>query len=232
MVISRFGGGKDGARGGDPSHAPVSAPLPFAMIAEVRAYWEALRDGPTLPRRAQIDPRGIAGALEGAFILERIAPGIARFRLAGMALVDLMGMEVRGMPLSALFDPVGRRALAAGLEQVFSGPAVLDLRLASERGIGRPDLTGRMLILPLADDDGQTGLALGCLATAGEPGRTPRRFRITATTEQALAATPAPRAPRASTAPVAGLAEAAARYDPTAAIERPYLRLVKSDTRG
>ncbi len=228
MLISLFGGSKDGARGGDPSHLPVSAPQPLAMLAEVRAYWEALRDGPTLPRRAQIDPRGIEGALEGAFILERIAPGIARFRLAGMALVELMGMEVRGMPLSALFDPVGRRALATGLEQVFSGPAVLDLRLVAERGIGRPELTGRMLILPLADDDGQIRLALGCLATAGEPGRTPRRFRITATTEQSLAATPAP---RASTAPVAGLAEAAARYDPTATIERPYLRLVRSDAR-
>jgi len=232
MVISLFGGSKDGAWGSDRAHVPVSAPPNFAKVAEVRAYWEALRDGPTLPRRVRIDPRGIEGALEGAFILERIAPGIARFRLAGMALVDLMGMEVRGMPLSALFDPVGRRALAAGLESVFSGPAVLDLRLACERGIGRPDLTGRMLILPLADDDGQTRLALGCLATAGETGRTPRRFRITSSTEQSLPTAPAQHRPRAITEPVAGLAEAAAPYEPAAPNERPYLRLVRSDSRG
>ncbi|MDP2739179.1 MAG: PAS domain-containing protein [Pseudorhodobacter sp.] len=228
MVISLFGGSKDGARDSDPARLPSQAPQPFTMLSEVRAYWEALRDGPTLPRRAQIDPRGIEGALEGAFILERIAPGIARFRLAGMALVDLMGMEVRGMPLSALFDPAGRRALADALEQVFVGPAVLDLRLAAERGIGRPDLTGRMLILPLDDDNGQTRLALGCLATAGEAGRTPRRFRIGTITQQAFA--------RGAASPVmgsvTGLAEAPAQFEPASSTARPYLRLVKFDARG
>jgi len=224
MAISFFGGGKDGSRDSGAARFSSQPTQPSAMLAEVRAYWEALRDGPTLPRRARIDPRGIAGALEGAFIVERIAPGIARFRLAGMALVDLMGMEVRGMPLSALFDPAGRRALAAGLEQVFAGPAVLDLRLAAERGIGRPELTGRMLILPLADDDGQIRLALGCLATAGETGRTPRRFQITASTEQTLA-------PRPVMAPSTEFAEAPAGFASAPTTERPYLRLVRSDTR-
>jgi len=224
MAISFFGGNREGAGDRDPVQILSGTRQPFAMLAEVRAYWEALRDGPTLPRRARIDPRGIEGALEGAFIVERIAPGVARFRLAGMEVVDLMGMEVRGMPLSALFDPAGRRALAGALEQVFAGPAVLDLRLAAERGIGRPELTGRMLILPLADDEGQIRLALGCLATAGETGRTPRRFQITASTEQTLD-------PRPVMARSAEFAEAPAGFASAPTTERPYLRLVRSDTR-
>ena len=57
-----------------------------------------------MPRRAEIDPRGIENALEYAFILERIAPGMARIRLAGIHLSDLMGMEVRGMPLTSFID--------------------------------------------------------------------------------------------------------------------------------
>ncbi|HEX9856966.1 MAG TPA: PAS domain-containing protein, partial [Paracoccaceae bacterium] len=167
MAISFRGG--DGVAGAGTHHA---------MISEVRAYWEALRHGPRLPLRAQIDPRGIEGALEGAFILERVAPGIARFRLAGMQLVELIGMEVRGMPVSALFDPTGRQRLASGLEQVFTSPAVLDLRLEAERGIGRPSLTARMVVLPLRRDSDGADLALGCLATEGEIGRRPRRFFI------------------------------------------------------
>ncbi|MCU0901790.1 MAG: PAS domain-containing protein [Cypionkella sp.] len=73
------------------------------MISEVRAYWEALRNGDMLPRRDRVDPRGIAGALEHSFLVERIAPGIARFRISGMIYNDLMGMDIRGMPMSCLF---------------------------------------------------------------------------------------------------------------------------------
>ncbi|MEM1421046.1 MAG: PAS domain-containing protein, partial [Pseudomonadota bacterium] len=55
-------------------------------LSLVEAYWEGLRAGRLVPRRADVDPRGIDQALEYSFILERIAPGMARFRLAGMHL--------------------------------------------------------------------------------------------------------------------------------------------------
>ncbi|EEW26423.1 PAS domain-containing protein [Rhodobacter ferrooxidans] len=224
-----FLSGKRGASDAEPAVAkgPLivrdpAARLIFAQTAEVRAYWEALRDGATLPARAQIDPRGIAGALDCAFIIERIAPGIARFRLAGMHLVELMGMEVRGMPLSAMFDPMGRAALATGLEQVFKGPSILDLRLAAERGLGKPSLHGRMLILPLRGDSGAADLALGCLATIGEIGRKPRRFHIATTTQEMLSDAPKARVPEP------GFAEAVPGFAP-APVKRPHLRLVRFD---
>lgn len=221
MAISFRGGGGVSGTG-----------MQYAMISEVRAYWEALRDGPQLPLRAQIDPRGIEGALEGAFILERIAPGIARFRLAGMQLVELIGMEVRGMPVSALIDPSGRQRLAAGLEQVFTSPAVLDLRLEAERGIGKPSLTARMIVLPLRRDTEGAGLALGCLATEGEIGRRPRRFFIANAMVEPLRTADTATLPRSAPPPMAlaGMAEPPALFKgKPAASERPYLRLVRQE---
>ena len=109
----------------------------FAIIAQLEAYWEALRGGNLLPKRSEVDPRGIEAALEYAFILERIAPGIARMRIGGSHLNELMGMEVRGMPLTALFAPNARRQIADGLEDVFQTPAIATLRLTSPGGVRR-----------------------------------------------------------------------------------------------
>jgi hypothetical protein len=133
-----------------------------------------------------IDPRGIAEALESTFLLERVAPGIARFRIAGMHLHDLIGLDVRGMPLSTLFDPAARTRLAEGLEAVFTTPAILEMWLEAERSLGRPRLEGRMLVLPLSDAQGHSTLALGCLALAGALGRAPRRFAMMGLMREAL----------------------------------------------
>jgi len=150
----------------------------FGILTTVRAYWQSLRQGAALPAREAVDPRGIAQGLESTFLLERVAPGVARFRVAGMHLHDLIGLDVRGMPLSTLFDPAARTRLSDGLEAVFSTPAILEMGLEAERGLGRPQLDGRMLLLPLTDMQGQTTLALGCLAMAGALGRAPRRFAV------------------------------------------------------
>ena len=165
-------------RGGVISLAARRAPGRFGALDDVRRYWEALRGDRLLPLRSEIDPRGIDGALDGAFIVERIAPGIARFRLAGTSLVDLMGAEVRGMPLSVLFDAGSRRVLADAVEAVFSGPEALRVNLTGERGMGRPPLEAEMLMLPLKSDLGDTTRALGCLVTGGGVGRTPRRLVV------------------------------------------------------
>ena len=194
MVLSFLGkGGKSGASDGGNSGPR------FAMLAEVRAYWEGLRQDGALPLRDQIDPRGIAGALENTFLLERVAPGIARFRLAGMQLHDLMGMDVRGMPLSALFEPAARSRLADGLEGAFRSPAVLEMWLEAERGIGRPALQGRMIVLPLTGVRGESDLALGCLAMEGALGRAPRRFAVAGLMSEVVASHHAPAVERLQT---------------------------------
>lgn len=214
---------------------PISGRPTQDPLVQVRAYWEGLRDNGAIPQRDQISPRGIESALSSTFLIERVAPGIARFRIAGMELADIMGMEARGMPISAFFTTEGRPVLATKLEQMFSDPAILTMDLAADAGLGRPALTARLLALPLRDDAGHIRLALGCIALTGTIGRSPRRFDIRHATLSALdAPRRQPAAPRergfapqviASTDQHA-FAEPAARFE-GAPRARPHLRVVE-----
>lgn len=155
------------------------AAMKYPAISQVEAYWTALSNGGTVPLRADIDPRGLEDVLEYAFILERIAPGVGRFRLAGGHLVDLMGMEVRGMPVTAIFVPEARKSLSDVIEQVCDRPQVAELTLDSSGGIGREPLAARMFLAPLRSDFGKVDRLLGCLQAEGRIGRQPRRFTVT-----------------------------------------------------
>lgn len=201
----------------------------FRSLTEVEAYWEGLRMGDAVPRRADIDPRGIENALEYAFVLERIAPGLARLRIAGMHLGDLMGMEMRGMPISAMVQPTGRTGFARTLEAVMSRPAVARITLSAQTGIGKPSLDGRMLLLPLLSDMGEITRVLGCFETHGQIGRAPRRFSVTQTDLRNLPGQGSRKALPPQRAE-AGFAEGQRRFDrPRPGLRPGYLRLVKSD---
>lgn len=199
---------------------PLRQQALFPALSRIESYWEGLRNGRLMPARGEVDPRGIADSLEYAFVLEKIAPGLGRLRLAGMHLGDLMAMEVRGMPLTAMFLPEARRELQKAQEAVLGQPAALRLTLAADSGLGRAPLTGQMLLLPLRDDYGAPTRVLGGLQTRGEIGRGPRRFRIRDIETKPLDTDPltSPRPLDASrTAPVqparpASPADARARY--------------------
>lgn len=194
-------------------------------LRQVEAYWTAQRAGRVVPARSDIDPRGIEGALEFSFIAERIAPDHARIRIAGTHLCDLMGMEVRGMPLSALLSPVSRATLGQMIRAAFDAPARIELSLLAERRIGKPELAGRLLLLPMSDDFGDISRILGCLVSDGTIGRAPRRFDITQHNRVDLRpeghafASPSAQRPRA-------VAEAPRRFEPGPV---PYLKVVKDD---
>lgn len=195
----------------------------YQIITHVRAYWEALREDGALPRRMQIDPRGIEGALPYAFLVERIGSGIGRFRLAGTHVADLMGMDVRGMPFSALFSPDARSSVAERLEQVFTTPAILDLSLEAERGMAQPALEGRMILLPV-QGIAETDLALGCLVTEGRLGRSPRRFAVARALQERIGTV-------RTTQSVSGFAEEQIPFDPPKPRPHPHLRLVHSSAK-
>lgn len=213
---------------------PGGVVVPFAgmrkdmtktIVEEVRAYWEALRAGRPVPLRSEVDPRGIEGALDCSFILERVAPQVVRFRVAGGHLNDLMGMEVRGMPLTAMLSPASRAEMGAVIAAVFDSPAVAEVSLMAETGPGRPALGARLLILPMRSDRGGIDRALGCMPTTGPIGLAPRRFTLVDVRRtDIVAGQPTP--PLSLATP--GFAE------PMAGFLRPergraHLRLVKSD---
>ncbi|SFS55736.1 PAS domain-containing protein [Sulfitobacter marinus] len=199
----------------------------FSAIAQVEAYWEGLRQDRLLPKRSDIDPRGIEAALEYAFILERVAPGVARMRIAGSHLSDLMGMEVRGMPITAFLSTESRRRFSDTLEELFSTPAVGTLALRNETGAAE----GRMVLLPLKSDMGDVTRMLGCFVTKGDIAADPCRFNIEDIQVRPLMAQQ-PVFDRAPQPPVADApkAQRPVRQQCTDGGSVPYLRLVKSDS--
>lgn len=202
-----------------------------ARLRLIRDYWESLRGDRLLPSRSEINPRGIEAALGQAMLIERVGRGVARFRVAGMDITDLAGMDVRGMPISCLMMPGERLAFADALEEVFARPARLWLDLEAERGLGRPPVTARMLLLPLAMEPGGAAMAFGALCRCGSIGQAPRRFALARRLVEPLTPEPGlPAAPRV----VAFAEPPAAPYDPRprpprAAPGRTHLRLVKTE---
>lgn len=200
----------------------------FPAVNVIDAYWSALaaQSGPDkVPLRSQIDPRGIGTSLANAFILEQVAPGIARFRLAGSHLADLMGMEVRGMPLTAMFLPEARDTVARVLDAAFSTPACATLVLTGQHGLGRAPLEARMTLLPLRDEEGRVSRVLGGIEAKGVIGRQPRRFTITQQRTTSLARCSTTRTGIAERQ-MSGLADPATTFVAAPQGERPGLRLV------
>lgn len=217
----------------------------YAAIAQIEAYWEAVRGARLLPKRSDIDPRGIEQCLEHAFILERVAVGIARMRIAGNNLNKVMGMEVRGMPLTSFFTPAARAVVSDLLEVVFQTPAICTLHLTSAEAPGRPAIQARLIMLPLKSDLGDVSRVLGCLVVKGDIGNAPRRFDISRKDVLHIAAGEAPvSTAKPKTTPSApplpaeespqtllnGMAEDQKPFDTEEAKRRPpYLRLIKTD---
>lgn len=158
----------------------LRAPEPrFVAVEAVQRHWEAIRANRIAPARDEIDPRPLAANLDVLFIGEMVAPRVARLRLCGQHLGDLLGMDPRGMPLSAFFTFAARDAVGEALEQVTQGARVM-LPLRAESGLGRPGLDGMLALMPLTDRAGKMSRVLGVLETVGQIGRAPRRFNLSA----------------------------------------------------
>ena len=147
------------------------------IIKDLFGYWDQLRGERLAPTRSEIDPRQIKGTLEHTFILEAVQNGAPRFRLAGIEVCDLLGMELRGMPIDALFEPVDRDMLSQIVTDVFQTPHIAQLRLEGQLAGGRSVL-GHMILLPLRDESGDITRILGAATLDHELMRPPVRFTI------------------------------------------------------
>ncbi len=200
-------------------HTAMTQPI----LAQIRDYWEELRAGRLMPLRSEVDPRDMSSFLEMCFVLERSALSDPRFRLAGMSINDMMGMEVRGMPLRSIIVPDARAAFDIQIDAVFDTPEIQEYKLISDPG-SAPRLTGNLLVLPLKGEGEETNRAIGCLVTEGVIGPKPRRFRVSQLQRTSLVSGLVD-VDHVSAVPVTGFAETQTPFKSNDT--KAYLRVVK-----
>lgn len=169
---------------------PAPAPLVFAGLSQVRAYWEGLRPPGALPQRAAVDPRGLVGVLDRVFLADRIGRGLVSLRIAGSGLAAFAGDDLRGLPLSCLFASESRPLLAQTVERVLAEDVLAELDLGADRG-KTGQTVARMLLLPLADGPDRT-LILGAVGF-GETRPVACKLQILARCETQVLPPPAPK---------------------------------------
>ncbi|MEM8848796.1 MAG: PAS domain-containing protein [Pseudomonadota bacterium] len=192
------------------------------LLEETWRYWSSLRDGQAIPRRDALEPRSMSFTLGHSMILDRVRSGTIRVRLGGGIMHDIMGMDVRGLPVRAFFDLDVRTRATHLVEQVFETPATLEMDLLSDGPEGQ--LRGQFLVLPLLDHTGRVTKALTCLGLDGPVTAPPRRFQIVDHRLSVVQGTaPVPQR-RADEVRPMELAEPQAAFEPSPV---PWLRVVK-----
>lgn len=141
------------------------------------AYWQALRAGRLAPYRIEIDPRDMDCQARNLFVIEVMADGAQRFRLAGSAITDAVGFDLRERPPDAIMAAESRDELTATIAGTLAEPGIGYVRL---RAAHAPTEMWEMVLLPLRSDGGALNRLIGLVHPLGthDAGAESRRFVI------------------------------------------------------
>lgn len=151
-----------------------------SQLRALHSYWNEIRAGRATPMRSDIDPRAMECDARNLFILEDLGRGNVRFRLAGTAIVDSFGMELRGMNARAIMSTGSRESFTALVAEVLEDPGTGYARLHNAADDSE---VWEINLLPLRSDFGMIDRVIGCLHPLSVSARrtghvTPLRFRI------------------------------------------------------
>jgi len=174
------------------------------------------------------------------FVLENLGEGNLRFRLAGTALLDAFGYELRGMSARSIMSGRARESFVALIEETLAEPGIGYARLLASDGVS----LWEVLLLPLRGNFGEIDRLIGCLHPVNgrvpPTGDVPLRFTI-----DEMSIRPVHEGPdtvHGDAMPLPGFAESQAGFKGLTAIDgglkqegerpagsRPKLRVVKTD---
>lgn len=158
-------------------------------IEALYAYWSSLKGEATAPRRFDIEPSRIVSILPHTFILEKLAPRDYRYRIAGTAICDAFGLELRdahfldgwsaqdyialerALAVVTRHGGIARFALEARRTRPllpFSTASRLAIRAASSSGTD-DRVTFEGILLPLTHTQDTIDRILGALAPIDAP---------------------------------------------------------------
>lgn len=190
-------------------------------------YWSDLRGGRSAPYKSEVTARGIGRTLaSNTFILENLADGARRFRLAGSRLHDIFGLELRGMSAQAIMQQESRSRMQSLMDDCLAAPTVCVFTCSAEIQ-GGDALPIEIILAPLRSDFDQMNRILGAAHVLGEENATvetsPRRCQIIKA--RTFSFTDSGR--YEVSAPLPGFAEPAADFD----FQRPELSAIEGGAR-
>lgn len=126
-------------------------------------YWNALRNGRSLPRRSEVDPAALRVLLPHVFILQRYDSEHVVFRVAGTALCAAFGRELRDHNFVTLWDRNSQPVIRDVLLQLAERAHVATVRAVGTT-LDKRTVSTEAVLLPLADDWGAHTRILGLVS--------------------------------------------------------------------
>ena len=128
------------------------------------AYWNEIRGDRVAPRRLEIEPARIGGILHETFVLERPGPHDYRFRLAGTAICEAFGCELRGTSFLDGWDQDDSGEIDRALSQSLRLGAAVLLELEASPADASCAPSFEALLLPLYHVQPEANRLIGTLA--------------------------------------------------------------------
>jgi hypothetical protein len=141
---------------------------PHQLISELYGYWDSLREGNSVPKRADFDPFANPRLLSHLTLLDVEGIGRYRIRLAGENVTRLSGRHLKGREIDALLYGESTPLIINMLDTVYNEKVTLLVRgyanFHQDIFWGQFDL----LLMPLADAIGNITHLLGGWVTIDE----------------------------------------------------------------
>ena len=131
-------------------------------------YWSRLRKGREVPDQTDIDPRAIKRLLSYTFILECENPARPLYRLAGTALCERFGFELKGTSFLAHWESQSALSLSSLLRQALKARQPVCLSsIAATADNGMVEL--ETILTPVSFNGGQTTRFFGMVQMLSDP---------------------------------------------------------------
>ena len=138
-------------------------------------YWSRLRNGRAVPDQSDIDPRAIKPLLSYVFILDCENPARPLYRLAGTALCERFGFELKGTSFLGHWESRSGLALAALLREALEARQPLCLSsIAATADNGMVELEA--ILAPVSFNNDAPTRFFGMVQLLGDPSPLVGRF--------------------------------------------------------
>lgn len=131
-------------------------------------YWSRLRKGRDVPDQTDIDPRAIKRLLSYTFILDCQNPARPVYRLAGTALCERFGFELKGTSFLAHWEAESGLALASLLRQslkVHQPVSLSSIAVTADNGMVELET----VLTPVSFNGGEATRFFGMVQMLGDP---------------------------------------------------------------